>query len=108
MLLVFEFKNMIDEEVCSQNAFENLGVKFDQSDTGENERAESHYLITSDSLTKTIRNYTNAEEVEESYRYWVAENKEGRQQVNEDVRQRHRTKECCPFCGMFACSRKPD
>ena len=70
LLLVLELKRMVDEDCCSREAFEELGVRFQKADEfiEDGEQADIHYLISSSLLTEAIRANTFSEEGEKSFK----------------------------------------
>ena len=68
MLLVLEFKRMVDEDECSRSSFEKLGVTFSRGGTEKHESASINYLPSSDSFARYMRATTNGEKIEEGFK----------------------------------------
>ncbi len=73
MLLVLELKRMADEDDCSREAFERLGVAFSRGGTEKHEQAFMYYLASSDSFSKYIRATNHCKEGEKRLRKQFAE-----------------------------------
>lgn len=97
MILVLELKNMIDEGVCSKEAFEELGVKFTPGGIERYEQADLHYLATSMTLANTIRSYTHAELTEKSYKQKLIDNDEAQERLINDMYLDQHGRLYCPF-----------
>lgn len=97
MILVLELKNMIDEGLCSKEAFEELGVKFSPGGTKKHEQANLYYFVTSMTLANTIRNYTHAELTEESCKQKLIDNSETQKRLIDDMYLDQHGRLYCPF-----------
>ena len=64
MLIVLELRRMVDEDSCSREGFERLGVKFEPHAGGECESATLYYLASSKMLADYVRDTCRCEEFE--------------------------------------------
>lgn len=67
MLLVLELRRMAEENECSREGFERLGVRFEEDSTGEYEGAAAYYLASSKMLADYVRDTCRCEEFERFY-----------------------------------------
>jgi len=100
MLLVLELKRMVDEDDCSQAAFERLGATFERGGTEKHEQANLHYLASSESFSRYIRATTHCAKVEESFLARYSENAMAKQQLIDDGYLAEDGSVYCPYATL--------
>ena len=100
MLLVLELKRMVDEDCCSHEAFEALGVTFGPGGTEKHEQAHLCYLASSESFSSYIRATTHCEDIERSFLEHTSENTISKQCLIDDGFLTDDGRIYCPFAPL--------
>ena len=66
ILLVLTLKRLVDDDACSKENFENLGVRYGRGGTENHESADLNFLVSSNTLSRVIRGTNHCEAAEKS------------------------------------------
>lgn len=66
ILLVLTLKRLVDDDACSKENFENLGIRFGRGGTENHESADLNFLVSSNTLSRVIRGTNHCEAAEKS------------------------------------------